>query len=77
MRELKCLNNFSFKGEVVKKRKEALKEETELGRIQAKRYLDFLDILLFARVRYGILILTLDFPFFSHSLLVRTMLQTF
>uniref|UniRef100_A0A8C6KBS5 aromatase n=1 Tax=Nothobranchius furzeri TaxID=105023 RepID=A0A8C6KBS5_NOTFU len=34
---------------VIKKRKEALTEETELGRTQAKRYQDFLDILLFAR----------------------------
>ncbi|KAM4735441.1 cytochrome P450 4T8 [Anableps anableps] len=39
----------SHTNEVIKKRKEALKEETELGRIQTKRYLDFLDILLFAR----------------------------
>ncbi|XP_041842904.1 cytochrome P450 4B1 [Melanotaenia boesemani] len=35
--------------EVIRKRKEALKEETELGRVQTKRYLDFLDILLFAK----------------------------
>ncbi|XP_041797693.1 cytochrome P450 4B1 [Chelmon rostratus] len=35
--------------EVIRKRKEALKEEKELDRIQAKRNLDFLDILLFAR----------------------------
>lgn len=35
--------------EVIRKRKEALKEENELSRIQAKRNLDFLDILLFAR----------------------------
>ncbi|XP_005796001.1 cytochrome P450 4B1-like [Xiphophorus maculatus] len=40
---------YSHTDEVIKRRKEALKEETELGRIQAKRYLDFLDILLFAR----------------------------
>ncbi|XP_042257674.1 cytochrome P450 4B1-like [Thunnus maccoyii] len=35
--------------EVIRKRKEALKAEKELDRIQAKRNLDFLDILLFAR----------------------------
>ncbi|XP_073342213.1 cytochrome P450 4T8 [Pagrus major] len=35
--------------EVIRKRKEALKEEKELDRIQAKRNLDFLDILLLAR----------------------------
>ncbi|XP_054483436.1 cytochrome P450 4B1-like isoform X2 [Anoplopoma fimbria] len=35
--------------EVIRKRKEALKEENELDRIKTKRYLDFLDILLFAR----------------------------
>lgn len=35
--------------EVIRKRKEALKDEKELGRIQTKRNLDFLDILLFAR----------------------------
>lgn len=45
---------LSFEVEIVKKRKEALKEEKELGRIQAKRYLDFLDIILLARVCYVI-----------------------
>uniref|UniRef100_A0A8C2Z151 aromatase n=1 Tax=Cyclopterus lumpus TaxID=8103 RepID=A0A8C2Z151_CYCLU len=35
--------------EVLRKRKEALKEENELDRIGAKRNLDFLDILLLAR----------------------------
>ncbi|XP_029959279.1 cytochrome P450 4T8 [Salarias fasciatus] len=35
--------------EVLRQRREVLKEETELTRVQAKRYLDFLDILLFAR----------------------------
>ncbi|KAG9330858.1 hypothetical protein JZ751_021845 [Albula glossodonta] len=35
--------------EVIRKRKEALKDENELGRIQKKRNLDFLDILLCAR----------------------------
>ncbi|KAM9309813.1 cytochrome P450 4B1-like [Pholidichthys leucotaenia] len=35
--------------EVIRKRKAALKEEGELGCIQSKRYLDFLDILLSAR----------------------------
>ncbi|XP_063342717.1 cytochrome P450 4B1-like [Pelmatolapia mariae] len=40
---------LSHTEEVIKKRREALKEEKELGQIQAKRYLDFLDILLFAR----------------------------
>nr|XP_033497164.1 cytochrome P450 4B1-like [Epinephelus lanceolatus] len=34
---------------VIRKRKEELKEEKELERIQTKRNLDFLDILLFAR----------------------------
>ncbi|XP_039886257.1 cytochrome P450 4B1-like [Simochromis diagramma] len=40
---------LSHTEEVIRKRQEALKEEKELGQIQAKRYLDFLDILLFAR----------------------------
>nr|AUX14920.1 cytochrome p450 CYP4T18 [Kryptolebias marmoratus] len=44
-----CKVAHSHTEEVIRKRKEALKEETELGRIQAKRYLDFLDILLVAR----------------------------
>uniref|UniRef100_A0A667YLQ0 aromatase n=1 Tax=Myripristis murdjan TaxID=586833 RepID=A0A667YLQ0_9TELE len=35
--------------EVIRKRREELKKETELDRIQAKRNLDFLDILLCAR----------------------------
>ncbi|XP_026173030.1 cytochrome P450 4T8 [Mastacembelus armatus] len=35
--------------EVIRKRKEALKNETELERVQVKRNLDFLDILLFAK----------------------------
>ncbi|MBN3308791.1 CP4AP protein, partial [Amia calva] len=35
--------------EVIKQRKEALQDEKELGRIQKKRNLDFLDILLCAR----------------------------
>ncbi|KAF3847990.1 hypothetical protein F7725_021018 [Dissostichus mawsoni] len=35
--------------EVIRKRKEALKEENELDRVQGKRNLDFLDILLLAR----------------------------
>ncbi|XP_076008752.1 cytochrome P450 4B1-like [Genypterus blacodes] len=35
--------------EVVRKRKEALMEEKELGHVQSKRYLDFLDILLKAK----------------------------
>lgn len=39
-----------FVEEVIRKRKEMLKEEKELERIQAKRNLDFLDILLFAKV---------------------------
>ncbi|XP_045900327.1 cytochrome P450 4B1 isoform X1 [Micropterus dolomieu] len=39
----------SHTDKVIRKRKEALKEEKELDRIQAKRNLDFLDILLFAR----------------------------
>ncbi|KAK5623334.1 hypothetical protein CRENBAI_015933 [Crenichthys baileyi] len=44
-----CKVAHSHTEEVIKKRKEALKEETELSRSQTKRYLDFLDILLFAR----------------------------
>ncbi|CAI5663567.1 unnamed protein product [Oreochromis niloticus] len=40
---------LSHTEEVIRKRREALREEKELGQIQAKRYLDFLDILLFAR----------------------------
>ena len=43
---------LSVEEEVIRKRKEALKAEKELDRIQAKRNLDFLDILLFARVCY-------------------------
>ncbi|XP_076008751.1 cytochrome P450 4B1-like isoform X2 [Genypterus blacodes] len=35
--------------EVIRKRKEALKKEKELGHVQSKRYLDFLDILLCAK----------------------------
>ncbi|XP_047454953.1 cytochrome P450 4B1-like isoform X2 [Mugil cephalus] len=35
--------------EIIRKRKEALKEEKELNRLQAKRNLDFLDILLLPR----------------------------
>ncbi|KAF3839367.1 hypothetical protein F7725_018084 [Dissostichus mawsoni] len=35
--------------EVIRKRKEALKEENELDRVQGKRNVDFLDILLLAR----------------------------
>ncbi|XP_070822236.1 cytochrome P450 4B1-like [Chaetodon trifascialis] len=44
-----CRIAHSHTEEVIRKRKEALKEEKELDRIQAKRYLDFLDILLFAK----------------------------
>lgn len=39
----------SYTEEVIRKRKEELKEEKELERIQAKRNLDFLDIVLLAR----------------------------
>ncbi|XP_066482559.1 cytochrome P450 4B1-like [Tiliqua scincoides] len=35
--------------EIIKERKKYLKDETELQKIQRKRYLDFLDILLFAK----------------------------
>lgn len=42
--------SLSTKEEVIRKRKEELKEEKELERIQAKRNLDFLDIVLLARV---------------------------
>ncbi|CAG6014785.1 unnamed protein product [Menidia menidia] len=44
-----CKVAHSHTKEVIRKRKEALKGETEHGRLQSKRYLDFLDILLFAR----------------------------
>ncbi|KAM3614417.1 uncharacterized protein V6R79_013848 [Siganus canaliculatus] len=44
-----CKVAHSHTEEVIRKRKEALKEEKELGRVQAKRNLDFLDILLLAR----------------------------
>lgn len=44
-----CRVAHSHTDEVIRKRKEALKEEKELDRIQAKRNLDFLDILLCAR----------------------------
>ncbi|KAK2844848.1 hypothetical protein Q5P01_011507 [Channa striata] len=40
---------YNVTAEVIRKRKEALKEEKELDRIQAKRNLDFLDILLLAK----------------------------
>ncbi|XP_026521597.1 cytochrome P450 4B1 [Notechis scutatus] len=39
---------------VIKERKESLKAEEELQKIQAKRHLDFLDILLFAKDENGI-----------------------
>uniref|UniRef100_A0A8C7PS78 aromatase n=1 Tax=Oncorhynchus mykiss TaxID=8022 RepID=A0A8C7PS78_ONCMY len=44
-----CNVAHSHTEEIIRKRKEALKDEKELGRIQAKRNLDFLDILLCAR----------------------------
>ncbi|XP_019948310.2 cytochrome P450 4T8 isoform X1 [Paralichthys olivaceus] len=44
-----CRIAHSHTEDVIRKRKEALKEEKELNRIQAKRNLDFLDILLCAR----------------------------
>uniref|UniRef100_A0A8D0AA69 aromatase n=1 Tax=Sander lucioperca TaxID=283035 RepID=A0A8D0AA69_SANLU len=44
-----CKVAYSHTEEVIRKRKEALKEEKELDRVQAKRNLDFLDILLLAR----------------------------
>ncbi|CAN9513814.1 unnamed protein product [Ophioblennius macclurei] len=44
-----CKVAHSHTREVLTRRREALKEETELTRVQAKRNLDFLDILLFAR----------------------------
>ncbi|XP_043942773.1 cytochrome P450 4B1-like [Protopterus annectens] len=40
-------------GKVIQQRKEVLKDEKELEKIQQKRYLDFLDILLFARDEDG------------------------
>ncbi|KAM6967594.1 cytochrome P450 4T8 [Aplochiton taeniatus] len=44
-----CKVAHSHTEAVIRKRKEALQDEKELGRIQAKRNLDFLDILLCAR----------------------------
>uniref|UniRef100_A0AAZ3PEA2 aromatase n=1 Tax=Oncorhynchus tshawytscha TaxID=74940 RepID=A0AAZ3PEA2_ONCTS len=44
-----CNVAHSHTEEIIRKRKEALKDEKELGRIQSKRNLDFLDILLCAR----------------------------
>ncbi|KAM9309979.1 cytochrome P450 4B1-like [Pholidichthys leucotaenia] len=44
-----CKVAHSHTEEVIRKRKEELKDEEELGRMQSKRYLDFLDILLSAR----------------------------
>ncbi|KAI3361209.1 hypothetical protein L3Q82_013408, partial [Scortum barcoo] len=44
-----CRVAYSHTERVIRQRKEELKEEKELGRIQAKRNLDFLDILLLAR----------------------------
>ncbi|XP_060945739.1 cytochrome P450 4B1-like [Limanda limanda] len=44
-----CRIAHSHTEAVIRKRKEAMKEEKELDRIQAKRNLDFLDILLCAR----------------------------
>ncbi|CAK6959055.1 cytochrome P450 4B1 [Scomber scombrus] len=44
-----CKVAHSHTEEVIRKRKAALKAEKELDHIQAKRHLDFLDILLFAR----------------------------
>ncbi|XP_063794994.1 cytochrome P450 4B1-like isoform X1 [Pseudophryne corroboree] len=38
---------------VIKKRKQSIKQETELEKIQQKRHLDFLDILLFAKDESG------------------------
>lgn len=35
---------------VIKQRKESLKQDTELEKVKQKRHLDFLDILLYAKV---------------------------
>lgn len=43
-----CLPNFA--DVVIKKRREDLKDEKEMNRIQAKRGLDFLDLILLAKV---------------------------
>uniref|UniRef100_A0A8C2X4A7 Cytochrome P450, family 4, subfamily T, polypeptide 8 n=1 Tax=Cyclopterus lumpus TaxID=8103 RepID=A0A8C2X4A7_CYCLU len=45
---------YRHTGKILRKRKEALKEENELDRIGAKRNLDFLDILLLARKQQGL-----------------------
>lgn len=55
------IHNLAFEEEVIKKRRKALKKEKELEHIQAKRNLDFLDILLFAKVSF--------FPFEKHTVL--------
>ncbi|XP_034080490.1 cytochrome P450 4B1-like isoform X1 [Gymnodraco acuticeps] len=44
-----CKVAHSHTGEVIRKRKEALQDENELDRVQGKRNVDFLDILLLAR----------------------------
>ncbi|KAF7645499.1 hypothetical protein LDENG_00203600 [Lucifuga dentata] len=44
-----CKVSRSHTEKIIRKRKEALKDEKELSLIQAKRYLDFLDILLCAK----------------------------
>lgn len=44
---------FSNIDEIIKERKESLKDEAELQKILKKRHLDFLDILLCAKVSNG------------------------
>ncbi|XP_043941757.1 cytochrome P450 4B1-like [Protopterus annectens] len=48
-----CSLAHAHTGKVIQQRKEILKDEKELEKIQQKRYLDFLDILLFARDEDG------------------------
>nr|BAA85387.1 cytochrome P450 XL-304 [Xenopus laevis] len=46
-------NNSEHTDKVIQQRKESMKHEKELEKIQQKRHLDFLDILLFARDEKG------------------------
>uniref|UniRef100_A0A4W5PUS7 Cytochrome P450, family 4, subfamily T, polypeptide 8 n=1 Tax=Hucho hucho TaxID=62062 RepID=A0A4W5PUS7_9TELE len=56
-----CNVAHSHTEEIIRKRKEALKDKKELDRIQAKRNLDFLDILLCARVHHTSSIMLLHY----------------
>ncbi|KAJ7332758.1 hypothetical protein JRQ81_014938 [Phrynocephalus forsythii] len=49
-----CRLTHRYTEKVIEERKKSLKEEGELEKIQNKRYLDFLDILLFAKDENGV-----------------------